>query len=364
MKNVAKWAGIVLAVLVVLVLCGFGWASCQAGSIMERQMTAHEVDFPIPFPLSEDEIAELRAERLAAMPAPPPPEPGADGEGTDGDAAGDGADAPPPPPPDPLEGVDLSAVALERAVARGEHLVRARYACVECHGEDFGGGTMVDDPALGTLLGPNITTGAGSRTLEFTADDWDNIVRHGIRGDGRPAIMPSEDYQRMSDRELSDIVAFIRSKPAVDATIAEPALGPLGKILVAMRALPLSVDLIPDHQATHAVEPPETAPTAEFGEHLIAVCTGCHRANLEGGPIASGDPNWIPAANITPHEQGIAGWTYEDFVTAIRDLRRPDGSAVREPMSLMQPYVQRMTDVELQALWAYLQTVEARPTGQ
>jgi hypothetical protein len=32
-------------------------------------------------------------------------------------------------------------------------------------------------------------------------------------------------------------------------------------------------------------------------------------------------------------------------------------------MSLMKPYAVAMTDVELQALWAYLQSVEPRPTG-
>ena len=35
-----------------------------------------------------------------------------------------------------------------------------------------------------------------------------------------PAVMPSIDYVAMSDRELSDVVACIRSMPKVDKTMA------------------------------------------------------------------------------------------------------------------------------------------------
>ena len=38
---------------------------------------------------------------------------------------------------------------------------------------------------------------------------------------------------------------------------------------------------------------------------------------------------------------------------------RPDGTPLRVPMTLMGPYAQRMTDVEMEALWLYLQSVAA-----
>ena len=47
------------------------------------------------------------------------------------------------------------------------HLVEARYGCGECHGRNFGGGVMIDNPAIGRLLGPNLTTGKGSVTSGF-----------------------------------------------------------------------------------------------------------------------------------------------------------------------------------------------------
>ncbi len=242
------------------------------------------------------------------------------------------------------------------AIARGEHLVSAIYACSECHGADFGGGVMVDDPAIGTLRGPNLTLGRGSVTRDYTFSDWSRIVRHGVLPDGRPALMPSEDYLRMSDRELMDIVAYVRSLPPVDADVPPPSLGPLGTLLVALGEFTFSADGVEDHFAPHAAAPPEPRIDAAFGEHLAAVCTGCHGAGLVGGPISGGPPDWPPAADLRP-EAGLGAWSYEEFARAMREGRRPDGTMVADPMTKILPYARRMTETEMQALWAYLQSL-------
>jgi hypothetical protein len=75
---------------------------------------------------------------------------------------------------------------------------------------------------------------------------------------------------------------------------------------------------------------------------------------LSGGPIAGGDPSWPPARNLTPDATGLKGWTYDQFVTALARAQRPDGTALRLPMTLMASYGQSMKDVERRALWAYL----------
>ncbi len=142
------------------------------------------------------------------------------------------------------------------------------------------------------------------------------------------------------------------------------ALGPLGKVLVATGQMPIAVERIRDHNAPHAIAPPEAGATAEFGRHLTAICTGCHRENLAGGPIVGGDPAWVPARNITPHTEGLGSWTYEQFAKTMREGTRPDGTPVQPPMSFVMPYANRMTDVEMQAIWTYLRTVPAQPTNQ
>lgn len=342
-----------IAVVSVAVGGAYLWASSTASAVLSQKWEAHTVDFPIPFPLTEAEIAELREQKAAELAAvAPPPEP-ASKKGPPVEAA---------PPPDPLEGVDLGAIALERARERGKHLVGSRFVCVECHGEDFAGGTMVDDPAMGKLLGPNLT--AGGKTKDYTPADWDRAVRHGILPDGTGSLMPSEDFMGMSDRELSDVISYIRSYPASDAEVPKSTLGPVGMMLMATGQFVPAAAKHHDHQAAHAVEPPDTAVNAEFGKHVMQVCTGCHRETLDGGKIVQGPPDWPPAGNLTPHEEGLKGWTYEQFVTLLREGKRPDGTMVQAPMDLLPKYAANMTDTELQAMWAYLQTVPPLPDGQ
>jgi hypothetical protein len=159
-RKVLTIIGVLLAVVVVGLLGIYAWASWQTGRVFDRTIAAHTVDFPIPFPLSEAEIDSLDLEPEAA-----------------------------------------AALAHDRAIERAQHLIEARYGCRGCHGGNFAGGVMVDAPIMGRLLGPNLTTGVGSRTASFTAADWDRIVRHGLLPGGGPAVMPSEDFQRMSDQE-------------------------------------------------------------------------------------------------------------------------------------------------------------------
>lgn len=311
-KKIAIGLGGLIGVLVVAGAGAYVWAGSAASSKLANTYTIKASTFPVPWPLTGDSLRSAESEQ----------------------------------------------VALASAVARGKHLVEARYVCVECHSTNFGGGTMIDDPAIGTLLGPNLTMGAGSRTVQYTAADWDRIVRHGVKPDGRPAVMPSEDYFALSDRELSDIVAYIRSLPPVDNTVPAPTFGPVGKMLIATGQFKLSADMHPSaHEGAHAVLPPAEAPNAEFGKHLAQVCTGCHLPSFAGGPIIGGPPDWPPAANLTP--AGLVGWTYTDFERAMREGVRKDGTKLREPMALMPKYAKNMTDIEMQALWAYISTVPA-----
>jgi mono/diheme cytochrome c family protein len=310
--KVLRIVGIVIAILIVAAIGVYAWASYAAGKKLSRTYATHIVDFPIPFPVTAQDVGnEARS----------------------------------------------SDRARATAVERGKHLVESRYGCGGCHGSDFGGGVMVDNPAIGSLLGPNLTTGKGSVTLGYTAADWDRIVRHGIKRDGTPALMPSQDFREMTDQELSDIVVFLRSQPPADQEVPRPKLGPVGKALIATGKLPLSADIIGSHDKPHAASPPETAATVEFGRHIAATCMGCHRSDLGGGTIIAGDPAWPPAANLTPGPDGLDGWTFTDFARTMREGKRPNGTALRPPMSELAPYAQRMTDVEMQALWSYLRSL-------
>jgi mono/diheme cytochrome c family protein len=323
MRTLLKVFVVLLGVAVVLVAGVYLWAGYASGQRLARVYETHRVDFPIPFAATAEELAAAGVT-----------------EDTDG------------------------ALALARARERGRHLVESRYHCVECHGENFGGGVMVDAFPMGRFLGPNLTAGRGGVTAGYTPADWDRAVRHGVLRDGRPSIMPAQDFLRMSDQELSDVIAYIQSQPPVDNEVPKSSLGPLGKVLVATGQLNPPAEAVADHQGAHPLAPPPAGVTAEFGGHLAGTCVGCHGMNLAGGPIVGGDPSWPPARNLTPHETGLRGWTYDQFVTAFRQGTRPDGTKLLPPMTLVLPYAQSMTDVEMQAIWAYLQSLPPTPLPQ
>lgn len=348
MKKALMGLGAVAVLALLAVGGGVVWAKTTANSVMAQTYEVHSHELTVPTPLSEDAVAALRTEKRDAL--------AAEDDSLDDEALDAAADA-------AMEEVDLDALALAQAQERGKHLVEARYACIECHGKDFSGGVMVDDPAMGTWKGPNLTQGEGSRVKDYTTADWDRIVRHGVKPDGTPAIMPSEDFVGMSDQELSDILAYIQTFPPVDNTVPAPTFGPISTMLLATGKMPISAE---HHAATasHAALPPKTEATAEFGKHLAQICTGCHRAELNGGPMPFGPPDWPPARNLTPHESGLAGWTYDQFAKTMREGNRPDGTPLKEPMALMTQYAQNMTEVEMQAMFAYLQSVKPLPTGE
>jgi cytochrome c5 len=347
MKKLWKILGILLGVVVVAAFVGFAVASAKTSNRLGQRFEAHAVSIPLPYPLDEAELAALRAEKAPTAESP---------------RAGTDAGVALPSDSDPLAGVDLEALARKRAIARGKHLVEARYSCNACHGENFAGGVMIDDGVIGHIRGPNLTSGKGGVVADYKMSDWDRIVRHGIKPDGSPAVMPSEDFFRMSDRELSDIVAFITSRPPVDAEVAPATFGPMGKVLVAVGKFPISAEVLSDHMAAHAKRPPETADSKEFGQHLAAVCSGCHRANFAGGPMPFGPPDWPPAANLTQHEGGLRNWTFEDFEKAMTQGIGKNGP-LREPMTVMLAAAKAMTNTERRALWTFLTSLEPLATN-
>lgn len=331
MRKLLRILGWSLVVIVVLALAAYGLASWRAHYRYDKQWAAHDVDFPIPFPLSDAEIATLKEERIAT---------------------GAAAD-------DPLAGVDVQAIALERAQERGQHLVDSRVSCNACHGVDFGGRVLVDDAVVGLWIAPNITTGDGSVTRGYAAADWDHAVRHGLRRDGRTSSMPSQDFTNLSDRELSDIVAYIQRQPPVNRDLGRVKMGPVLSVMLALDSIPLLAHSM-DHAKAHPTEPPDAAPTVEFGQHVVQVCRGCHGPTLSGGKL-QGDPGMPIVANITPHETGLKDWTEADFMRAMREGKRKDGTVISDHMP-WKAYG-KMRDTELQAIWAYLKTAPAVAKG-
>lgn len=245
------------------------------------------------------------------------------------------------------------------ALERGRYLVDHAFNCKICHAPDFGGHAEVNDALIGSLWAPNLTSGAGSAVRDFTATDWARAIRHGVTPTGRRLIlMPSEEFFGFNDDDLGAVVAYIRSMPPVDRADEGIKVGPLGRALLAAGEVTFAFDKI-DHAATRSAASP--AATAAWGQVLLGTCAGCHGEGLSGGPIPGGDPSWPPSRNLTPHATGLGAWTQQDFFVALRQGRRPDGTAINPPMP-WQAYA-GLTDTDLEAMWLYLRTVPAKESG-
>lgn len=247
----------------------------------------------------------------------------------------------------------------DAALARGQHLVEIVSDCTGCHGADFSGSTFWEDGMMGYLYAANLTSGKGGIGATYGDEDWVRALVHGVNKQGRPLLfMPSHHYTNYSDADLGAIIAYIKAQPAVDKIHPAPQIGPLGRVLLTLGALPsLPAERI-DHNAARLAAPPEAA-TVEYGEYLVngAACAECHGDQLAGGQA---DPNEPGGPNLTPAGR-LGDWSQADFFTTIRTGIRPDGTALHEFMPWYK--YREMSDVELEAIWLYLKTLAPLPSA-
>ncbi|HEX6090936.1 MAG TPA: c-type cytochrome [Gemmatimonadales bacterium] len=238
-------------------------------------------------------------------------------------------------------------------VARGRHLAESRLGCADCHAPDLGGKVMIESPAFGRIVAPNLTSGQGGVGGGYTDADWVRAVRHGVAADGRGlVIMPSAEFHRLSREDLVAVLSYARQVPPVERSLPESKLGPVARAMLAFSAEALPVRTL-DHEAPFPASPVEGV-SVEYGAYLAGTsgCRGCHGPDLSGAP--SHEPGGVPAANLTP--AGRSGqWSEAEFIRAMREGKRPDGSDISPAMPWQA--MGRMTDVELRAIFAYLRSL-------
>src|SRR5687768_5688297 len=108
---------------------------------------------------------------------------------------------------------------------RGAEAVAAR-ACAGCHEPDMSGRldpfsdnvTFHDDTiSYASNLTPDDATGIGT----WTDVQIDIAIRVGVDGIDKPMCEPMPVYATMSDQEVADIIAYLRSLPPVSKAVTE-----------------------------------------------------------------------------------------------------------------------------------------------
>jgi mono/diheme cytochrome c family protein len=252
----------------------------------------------------------------------------------------------------------LQAVLLptdSAALERGRYLFESR-GCAECHGADGAGRSFAKDGDSLELVAPNITRVAGGVVGFYQPVDWVRTIRHGVKPDEQPLrVMPSEDYNRMTDADLGALIAYVRSLPPKPGRSALIRLPLPARVLYGLGAIPDAADRI-DHSLPPEAPVPE-AVSVEHGRYVAQMCLGCHGERFEGGPIAGAPPDWPPAARLAPGEGNVMATRYADaeaFVKMLKSGQAPDGRKIA-----VMPFesLARFSDTDARALHLYLRSL-------
>ena len=256
----------------------------------------------------------------------------------------------------------LAITSDSATLARGEHLASAVAGCGGCHGPGLRGQAVFDAAPMGRLIALNLTSGEGGVGATLTPESIERAVRHGVGRDGRALrIMPSDDFQYLSDDDMRALIAYVQHLAPVNNVLAPSKLMMLPRGLLVAGKMPL---LMAEEMRASPGKPMSVAPgeTAEYGGYLaiVAGCRKCHGVGFSGGRMEFGDPSWGPSANLTK-TGNLGKWNEAQFFTTLRTGKRPDGYELKEPMPWQ--VLGKMTDGELRAIWLYLQSLPPREFG-
>ena len=275
--------------------------------------------------------------------------------------------APPTPAP-------LTVARTEAQVLRGQKI--ASMLCVQCHstpGQSLKGKLMDDLPAeFGEVWSANITQNKEHGVGGWSDAQLVHMLRTGVRRDGRYAVIMPQ-FANMADTDIQAVVAWLRSSDPVvqaDPTPSHPnQFNFLVKMLTNTVMKPLPAPAAP-------ILIPDTTDRIAYGRYVadgLVGCYACHSADFKtmnslhpeqsGGYYGGGNPmlnhqrQTILSANLTPDEAtGLAAhYSETNFVRAVRYGQRYDGTPLHYPM---MPH-SGLTDSEVKAIYAYLQTVPA-----
>jgi cytochrome c553 len=164
------------------------------------------------------------------------------------------------------------------SIAKGKRLATI-YGCFNsCHGDRMQGLKLFDEPGIARINAPNLTR----VVREYTDAELERLLRHGVKRDGTSTwLMPSPMFAHMSDEDLGNVIAFVRSSPVLDGPMREVTIRPLGRIGVVtgkFKALASTIAPGEHHPATTDRSDPLT-----FGRYVVmTTCTECHGQNLQG----------------------------------------------------------------------------------
>jgi mono/diheme cytochrome c family protein len=262
----------------------------------------------------------------------------------------------------------------DAASTRGEYIFHAG-ACDSCHTDHpndgaflAGGRRMATE--FGTFLVPNITPDPATGIGRWSAADFRDAMIAGEAPDGSHyyPVFPYRWYTGMSEGDLADLWAYLRSVPPVENRVGPHEL----PFPFNLRALLLGWKLVNFDQGATVADPAQSA-AWNRGAYLVnhlGHCGACHTPKLLGALFvpfkflagSAAIPGPYPAPNITPDRStGVGRWSTDDMVRALGQAITPLGEPIRGPMA---EYVasgsSHLAREDLAAMAVYLASLAAR----
>ncbi len=232
------------------------------------------------------------------------------------------------------------------SVADGARLAKLRGCNGGCHsaGSEGADGQVFFEMFDGTKV---VASDLASIARDWSVEDIDRAVRHGVQPDGTSAIaiMPSEMLSGLSDEDFAQIVAYLRSLEPREEPLPKTSVGPL--IRMALWVLErdygsfLAAEQVAD--TTNNVVAPEDDSLHQGWYLATTVCTECHAPDLNG----------IPRDAIPPLSTVVA-YTPDEFTLLMREGVPVGGREFDLMKTVAVGRFSHFTDAEIMALYRYL----------
>ncbi|HYB99051.1 MAG TPA: cytochrome c [Candidatus Limnocylindrales bacterium] len=254
---------------------------------------------------------------------------------------------------------------------RGRELFAAAGGC-GCHtlagGPVGAGGKKIETP-FGTFYGTNITPDPETGIGAWTDQEIDAAIRGGVlRGGAAEApVMPYYWYSGMSDEDAADLIAYLRTLPAVRRRNRPHE----NELPLARQAYRAWAWLLAEPAVPAASTPTEGVERGRYLAENVSLCADCHTPRTWLGAVdrslymagTSDGPGGEDIPNITPHATGIADWDEADIAAVLELGMLPDFDNVQGSMAEVVdgvgggPGYKDMSDADRRAIAAYVRSV-------
>jgi cytochrome c553 len=236
---------------------------------------------------------------------------------------------------------DIAVPHDAESIAKGKRLATI-YGCFNsCHGDRMQGMKLYDEPGIARINAPNLTR----IVREYTDAQLERVIRHGVKRDGTSTwIMPSPMFSHMSDEDLGNVIAFLRSSPVLDGPMRDVTLRYLGRVgVVAGQFKPLASTIA---RGEHHPATADHSDAMTFGRYVVmTTCTECHGQSLQGDDFLK-----APSLIVT------AGYSEDTFRHLLKTGIGLGGRKLGLMTEVSETRFANFTEEELQAVQMYLGT--------